>query len=248
MQALGMRFLWIFGWLGCLVWHAQAQQAAPRRILVFTKTAGYHHASIPDGVKAIQQLAAQHQIEMDTTTDAGMFRMPELQRYAAIIFLNTTGNLFDSLQQQAFQQYIRQGGGYLGIHAAADCEYDWPWYGQLVGAYFKSHPAVQKARLWIQLDPRFPELEALPHPWIRRDEWYNWRIPPAQSQVHVLVTLDESSYTGGENGDYHPVVWYHDFDGGRAFYMEFGHTSESYSEPAFLQLLQAGLQYAMGEK
>ncbi|MBX5438762.1 MAG: ThuA domain-containing protein [Thermoflavifilum sp.] len=232
----------------CLVWRARAQSLAPHRILVFTRTMGYHHASIPDGVKAIEQLASVHQVQVDTTSDAHVFQMPDLRRYAAIVFLNTTGNVLDSLQQLAFQQYIRGGGGYVGIHAAADCEYDWPWYGKLVGAYFKSHPAVQQARLWIQLDPRFPELEAFPHPWVRTDEWYNWRMPPAADQVHVLIWLDENSYKGGENGSYHPVVWYHDMEGGRAFYMEFGHTAESYAEPAFLQLLWLGLQYAMGEK
>lgn len=226
----------------------KAQSSDSLRILVFTKTMGYRHASIPDGVKAIQELSLSHGIGVDTTSNASFFQMPNLKRYAAVVFLNTTGDVLDTLQQEAFQQYIASGGGYLGIHAAADCEYDWPWYGRLVGAYFKSHPAIQRAKLWIQLDPRFPELEAFPHPWTRTDEWYNWQTPPPDGLVHVLVSIDESSYHGGENGSYHPMVWYHDVDGGRAFYMEFGHTSETYREPEILQLLWAGLQYAMGMK
>jgi type 1 glutamine amidotransferase len=240
-------FLWI---IFMCVWISQSVvlQAQARRILVFTRTLGYRHASIPDGVHAIAQLCRSLRMDMDTTSDATRFTPAALQQYAAVVFLQTTGDVLDSLQQQAFRQYIESGGGYLGIHAAADCEYDWPWYGRLVGAYFKSHPAIQEAHLWIQLDPRFAELEALPRPWLRTDEWYNWQRPPSEDTVHVLVSIDENSYHGGINGAYHPMVWYHQVGLGRSFYIALGHTAASYSEPGFLLVLRLGLAYAAGLK
>lgn len=214
------------------------------RVLVFTKTAGFHHSSIPDGVKALQKMGKEHHFEVDTTSDASLFTEDSLKKYAAIIFLNTTGNVLNDFQQADFKRYIQAGGGYVGIHGASDCEYHWPWYGRLVGAYFESHPHQQKAKLIVHKDKNFPVTDSLPNPWIRKDEWYNFITPP--KDVHVLVSIDEKSYEGGKNGADHPMVWYHDFDGGRAFYMELGHTSESYAEPAFLKLLWAGIKYAIG--
>jgi glucose/arabinose dehydrogenase len=144
----------------------------------------------------------------------------------------------------------------MGIHAASDTEYRWPWYGKLVGAYFKSHPHIQQAVLHVHKDANFPVTDTLPSPWIRTDEWYNFREPP--KNVHVLVTIDESSYRTSptstdekakitSNGREHPLVWYHKYDGGRAFYMEMGHTKASYTEPNFLALLLSGIQYAIGK-
>lgn len=220
------------------------------RVLVFSKTEGFHHASIPDGIKAIQKLGKENGFLVDTTTNAAMFTEDTLKKYSAVIFLSTTGNVLNMSQQKDFERYIQAGGGYVGVHAAADCEYHWPWYGKLVGAYFKSHPHQQEAKLDIHKDSKFPITDSLPNPWVRKDEWYNFRQPPASggdTGVHVLVSIDEKSYEGGENGDYHPMVWYHDYDGGRAFYMELGHTKESYSEPNFLELLLEGIQYAIGK-
>jgi len=212
------------------------------RILVFTKTAGYHHASIADGVKAMEQLGATNGFEVDTTSNADKFTEDTLKQYSAIIFMSTTGEVLNYRQQADFERYIQAGGGFAGVHAASDCGYTWPWYGKLVGAYFVSHPAIQQATLDVN-DKSFPGTKDLPDKWVRTDEWYNFRN--FNKDVHVLVTLDEKSYNGGTMGEFHPVVWYHDFDGGKAFYMELGHTSESYSEPAFLKLLLSGIQYAI---
>jgi glucose/arabinose dehydrogenase len=225
------------------------------RVLVFTKTAGFHHQSIPTGIKAIKKLGAEHGFEVDTTKNASRFTEDSLKNYSAVIFLNTTGNVLNYRQQNSFRRYIEAGGGYMGIHAASDTEYRWPWYGKLVGAYFKSHPQIQQAVLHVHKDPKFPVTDSLPSPWIRVDEWYNWIKPP--KNVHVLVSIDESSYRTAppkvyekmkrtSNGRGHPLVWYHNYDGGRAFYMEMGHTSESYGEPDYLALLLSGIQYAIG--
>ncbi|HXR83267.1 MAG TPA: ThuA domain-containing protein [Hanamia sp.] len=232
----------ILGLTAFLIVGCNEKRSGKPKVLVFTKTEGYHHASIADGVKAIQKLGAENNFEVDTTSNSEKFTEDSLKKYAAVIFLSTTGDVLDYRQQADFQRYIQAGGGYVGIHAATDCEYHWPWYGKLSGAYFVSHPEIQQATLDVK-DKSFDGTRNLPDKWVRTDEWYNFRN--FNKDVHVLITLDEKSYKGGTMGDFHPVVWYHDFDGGRAFYMELGHTSESYTEPNFLQLLVGGIKYAL---
>lgn len=213
-----------------------------QKMLIFTKTEGYRHASIPDGVEAIRQLAADNNRAADHTEDASIFTSDSLDAYQAIIFLNTTGNILNEDQQAAFKSYIQQGGGFVGIHAATDTEYEWPWYGEMVGAYFDSHPQIQQARLEV-IDRNHPSTRSLPEEWIRTDEWYNFMdINPA---INVLINLDESSYEGGENGENHPAAWYHEFEGGRVFYTAGGHTSESYSSKQFLNHVWGGISYVV---
>ncbi len=212
-------------------------------ILVFTKTAGYRHESIEAGIEAIKKIGAENSFVVDVSENADIFTKENLTRYAAVIFLNTSGDVLDSAQQLSFEQYIRSGGGFTGIHAASDTEPDWPWFQQLVGATFKNHPPVCKATLKV-VENNHPATAMLPEIWERTDEWYNfkWRNP----EVTPLILLDETSYEGGENGDYHPIAWFHEFDGGRAFYTGGGHTKETFSEPLFLQHLLGGIRYAMG--
>ncbi|WDF55333.1 ThuA domain-containing protein [Mucilaginibacter sp. KACC 22063] len=214
------------------------------RVLVFSKTAGYHHKSIGPGMVAIAKLGAENNFDVDTTTDASKFTTDNLKQYAAVIFLSTTGDVLNDTQQDAFKQYIEAGHGFVGVHAATDTEYDWPWYGNLVGAYFKSHPAQQEATFNV-VDRKFIATKHLPAVWKRFDELYNfkWLAP----DLHVLITIDEKTYKGGENGDNHPMSWYHDYDGGRAFYTELGHTDESYQDPLYLKHLLGGIKYAMGK-
>ncbi len=213
------------------------------KLLVFTKTEGYRHASIPDGIAALQQIASENGWNTDHTEDASVFTSDSLNTYRAVIFLNTTGDILNSEQQSAFEEYIQNGSGFIGIHSASDTEYDWPWYGRLVGAYFESHPQIQEAGIKVT-DRNHPSTQMLPAEWIRTDEWYNFRdISP---DINVLMQLDESSYEGGTNGDYHPIAWYHEQAGGRMFYTAGGHTSESYAEELFLQHLQGGITYVIG--
>jgi type 1 glutamine amidotransferase len=215
-----------------------------KRVLVYSKTRGYHHACIPAGIAAIQKLGMENNFAVDTTTDSSYFKKSTLKKYAAVVFLSTTGNVLTDEQQVAFQKYIQSGGGYVGVHAATDTEYDWPWYNQLVGAQFKSHPKQQKA-VFNVVDGSHISTQHLPAKWERFDELYNFKS--IQNGLHVVVTIDEKSYTGGENGDVHPMAWYHDFDGGRAFYTALGHTDESYLDPLYLKHLMGGLQYAMNK-
>lgn len=220
------------------------QQPAPPRILVFSKTAQFRHSSIETGKAAILKLGAENGFIVDTTENADFFTESQLQQYAAVVFLNTTGDVLDYPQQAHFERYIQAGGGFVGVHAATDTEYDWPWYNQLVGAYFKGHPKVQTATL-NRVDQAHRSTAFLEKTWSKKDEWYNFKnINPA---INVLLTIDESSYEGGTNGDNHPMAWYHDYDGGRAFYTGLGHTEETYEEPLFLQHLLGGIQYAIGQ-
>ncbi len=217
------------------------------KVLVFSKTAGFHHSSIPAGIAAIQQLGKENGFAVDTTTDSTKFNKANLKQYTAVIFLSTTMNVLGDAEQDAFQKYIQSGGGYVGVHAATDTEYDWPWYNKLVGAQFKSHPKQQEAVLHV-VDSTFIATKHLPREWKRFDEWYNFKNLQLDNNVHVLMTIDESSYKGGENGNFHPMSWYHEFDGGRAFYTELGHTDDSYKDPLYLQHLLGGIKYAMGQK
>jgi cytochrome c len=214
-------------------------------ILVFSKTAGFRHDSIPAGIAAIQQLGEQNDFHVEATEDAGAFTADNLSRFAAVVFLSTTGDVLNADQQTAFENYIDAGGGYAGIHAAADTEYDWPFYGQLVGAYFKSHPAIQQASVDV-VDHSHPSTAPLPDRWTRTDEWYNYRSNP-RANVRVLATLDETSYAPGPDamGD-HPITWCHPQSQGRSWYTGLGHTIESYSEPNFLASLAGGIKYAAG--
>jgi len=222
--------------------HVLAQK---NKILVFCKTAGFHHNSIEQGIHAIQELGSAHGVGVDSTVDATKFNDETLKQYDAVVFLSTTGDVLDDTQQQAFERYIQAGGGFVGVHAATDCEYDWPWFGKLVGAYFAGHPAPQEALLEV-INRDFPATNPLPAQWRRKDEWYKFRKRP--EDVHVLINLDERSYDAGENGmgNPHPISWYHEYDGGRAFYTGLGHTEESFSEPLFLKHLWGGITYAMG--
>ncbi|WP_406422951.1 ThuA domain-containing protein [Streptomyces sp. NBC_00842] len=215
------------------------------RVLVFSKTTGFRHDSIPDGIAAIQKLGADNNFAVDATEDATLFTETNLAKYQTVVFLSTTGDPLDQESEKAaFQKYIEQGGGFVGIHAAADSGYNWAWYGNLVGAYFKDHPAQQQATLNVE-DPAHPSTEELPSRWSRTDEWYNYQTNP-RGKVHVLTSLDEKSYSGGGMGADHPNTWCQNYDGGKSWYTGLGHTKESYTDPNFLHLLLGGLRTTAG--
>jgi uncharacterized protein len=217
-------------------------QALPK-ILVFSKTLGFRHASITDGLKAIQKLGSENNFLVDTTTNAAYFTDNILKQYKAVVFLSTTGNVLNTTQQTAFERYIETGGGFAGVHSATDTEYDWPWYNRLVGAYFLNHPSPQTAVVVVK-DKNHPSTSMLPDRWQRFDEWYNFKS--IQPGIRVLATLDETTYQGGSHGTNHPIAWYHEMGCGRSWYTALGHTSASYTEPLFLQHLLGGIKYAIG--
>ncbi|HEU5381586.1 MAG TPA: ThuA domain-containing protein [Ktedonobacteraceae bacterium] len=224
-------------------------QTPPVRLLVFSRTAAFRHASIPAAIAALRRLGQQHHLAIDFTEDSTVFTSANLTRYAAVVFLLTTGTVLDTRQADALEHYIHEGGGYVGIHSASDTEYSWPWYGKLVGAYFDrvhGHSQVVSATVHV-VDAQTPSTSMLPATWVRTDEWYNFATNPTGS-VHVLLTVDEATYHGGVMGADHPIAWDHAYDGSRAWYTAMGHTAESYTEPLFLAHLWGGIVYAAGGK
>jgi type 1 glutamine amidotransferase len=215
-------------------------------VLVFSRTAAYRHEAIPDATRAIEELGKERGFEVVATEDPGVFSDEGLARFDTVVFLMTTGDVLDARQQAAFERFMKKGKGYVGIHSASDTEYDWPFYGSLVGAYFRSHPEIQRATYRIE-NREHPATRHLPSSWARTDEHYAFRENP-RGRVQVLVSLDEGSYEPGEGrmGD-HPVVWCQELEGGgRSFYTALGHTKESYSDPLFREHLASAMAWAAG--
>lgn len=240
----GLRLAMVVAVLACILIMPSRILAHDFRVLVFSKSAGFRHDSIPAGIAAIQQLGVNHDFNVTATEDASQFNEANLQLFDAVIFLQTTGDVLNPAQEAALQGYIRAGGGFAGVHAASDTEYGWPWYRQLIGAYFSSHPAIQAGTV-LALDRSHPSTRTLPERWTRTDEWYNFQANP-RGNVHVLATLDETTYSGGTMGADHPISWCHNFEGGRSWYTALGHTSASYSDPLFLEHLLGGIEWAAG--
>ncbi|PJJ55204.1 ThuA domain-containing protein [Compostimonas suwonensis] len=237
---------------------AYAADSAEPSVLVFSKTAAFRHTEcIASGTAAISALGEENGFAVDATEDASVFTDDALADYDAVVFLCTTGDILDETQQGAFERYIQAGGGYLGVHSASDTEYDWPWYGELVGAYFQDHPPApgsgaaqfQEATVNVEVTDT-PATEGLPQPWIRTDEWYNFQTNP-RDDVRVLLSLDESSYqpggyTGSTGMGDHPIAWCQPYDGGRSVYTALGHSGSFWSEPLLLQHMLGSLGMAAG--
>jgi type 1 glutamine amidotransferase len=225
---------------------AGAADAADPRVLVFTKTEGFRHEAIPAAIQAVRDLGAKNGFAVTATEDDTVFTAAGLAPYDAVVFLLTTGDVLNAAEQNAFEAYIRAGHGFVGVHSAADTERDWPWYGRLVGAWSSGHPEIQEATIDV-VSPRDDSTAALPARWTRTDEWYGFLTNPRANGVRVLMTLDESTYLPRDwaMGSDHPIAWKHEVDGGRAWYTQGGHTTESYAEPLFLGHLLGGIRYAL---
>jgi uncharacterized protein len=230
--------------LGTLFLALSASSAIPEaqaeRFLAFTKTNGFRHQSISAAIAALHGLAERHGLTVDHTEDAAAFSESNLKRYRVVVFANTTGGVLGDAEQRAFRDYIVSGGGYLGIHAAADTEYGWPWYGVLVGAYFRSHPPGLQTGI-VSFAAREPGRRQ----WRVTDEFYNFRRTP-RPRVKVIATLDERTYRGGEMGADHPIAWCQSIAGGRSWYTGLGHRPELYADPTFVGHLERGLLFAAG--
>ncbi len=214
-----------------------------KKILVFCKTEGYRHTSIESGIEALKKLGTENGFKVTSTEDVRYIQEDSLKQFAAVLFLNTSGDILNDVKQADLERYIQAGGGFVGVHAATNTEYDWPWYNKLVGAYFDGHPKVQEATLKV-IDNNHPSTSFLDSTWVKTEEWYNFRdIDPG---IKIVLEVDEDSYKGGKNGARHPISWYHNFDGGRSFYTALGHSNETYSNANFLKHILGGIQYAMG--
>ena len=234
-----------------LVSLCQTAVAEQFNVLVFSKTGGWHHKSINAGVTALEKMAQNHHFNMDWQEDANLINTKNLERFDVVLFLQTTGDVLNDEQQKALEQFIKAGKGFVGVHSASDTEYDWPWYGKLVGRQFKIHPQIQTARLTV-LDRKFPGLEYLPDSSLWTEEWYEFgeELSP---NLNYILSVDESTYDpkadwgrvkGQGMGKFHPIAWYQNYDGGRSFYTGLGHMGVSYENKAFIEHLYGGIYWA----
>ena len=222
------------------------------KVLLFTKTAGWHHSSIHEGVTAMRELASRHDFGLEWHEYAGLVINDDyLSQFDAIVLMNTTGDIFNSEQQQAFQRFIQSGKGFVGVHSASDTEYNWEWYGKLVGHYFKIHPENQTARL-VKQNNKFPGMEGFNKRHLWTDELYTF-LPANIEGLQYLLTVDESTYSPKADwgdrqsdgmGKFHPMAWFHEFDGGRSFYTALGHIPGVYRDEVFLSHLYGGIYWA----
>lgn len=228
-----------------IVYLPMLHTSKPISILIFSKTEGFRHPSIPVAIDAISVAATSQNWTVVATESADDFTDDNLAQFNVVMFLNTTGDVLDDAQQAVFERYIQAGGGFVGIHSATDTEYDWAWYEGLIGTYFKNHPAIQQAELQI-IDATHISTIGLPSPWSRTDEWYNFQsnLPAG---ISVLIEVDEGSYSGGEMGNNHPISWYHEYDGGRAWYTAMGHTVESYNDSLFIDHILGGIRWVAND-
>lgn len=221
------------------------------KALLFTKTDGWHHKSINEGVDAVRKLAARNFFDVDWHEDAGRFTDENLEQYDVIIFLNTTGDILNAAQQQAFENFIRSGKGFVGIHSASDTEYEWEWYTKMVGRMFHIHPAIQTAKIRVE-NAGFPGLERMPQERWWTDEWYEFGEEKIDG-LNYILSVDETTFDpkvqwgekkGEGMGEFHPIAWYHNYDGGRAFYTALGHVPETFSDDVFLEHIYGGIFWA----
>ncbi len=230
---------------------AAEETGKPLQVLVFSRTAGFRHPSIADAWEFFENLPARERIRATLTEDPAMFRDDVLAGFDVIAFVNTTGDVLDEEQQAAVERFVRSGRGWVGVHSAADTEYQWTWYGNLLGAYFVSHPLLPVEVEVTTEDPRHPSTDHLPRTFLFTDEIYNFDRNP-RFEASILLTIDESGFiypnipdTPSMGAD-HPIAWYKEFDGGRSFYTNLGHRPDSWRDPLFQEHLLDGIRWAAG--
>lgn len=214
-------------------------------ILLFNKTNGYIHKSIPAGTKAIVGLSEEYNYDVTVSDDSLIFRSSKLADFDVIVFMSTSGNIFDDEGKQAFKEYISNGGGFVGIHGASTTEYEWDWFGKMIGNHFDDHPKIQPAKINV-INSNAPSTKHLPKVWEWTDEWYNWRYE-FDENIEVLLTVDESTYEGGKHGGFHPISWRQEYEGGRSWYTAIGHDDESYKDDNLLKHIAGGINWAAGK-
>lgn len=220
-------------------------------VLLFTKTDGWHHKSINAAVTSIQELAKKHDFALEWHEQASEINDEKLMRHDVLMFLLTTGNILGEEQQAAVERFIQSGKGFVGVHSASDTEYEWDWYTKMVGRTFHIHPPTQTAELYM-LDRNFPGLARMPDRLLWTDEWYEFGAEKIDG-LNYLLAVDENTYDVGADwgrakgngmGDFHPLAWYHNYDGGRAFYTALGHLGATYKDPLFMEHIYGGIYWA----
>lgn len=235
----------------CLLSLSLSSYAEQFNVLLFTMTQGFHHQSQLEGVAAMRQLADKHFFKVDWQEDPAVFNDKNLEKFQAIVFLSTTGDILNPEQKAAMERFIKSGKGFVGIHSASDTEYQWEWYTKLVGRSFHIHPVIQTAELQVT-DRKFPGLERMPDRLLWTEEWYEFG-PENIKGLNYILAVDEKTYDpvtdwkvkqGKGMGKFHPIAWYHEYDGGRSFYTALGHVAADYSDPLFLEHVYGGVYWA----
>lgn len=232
---------------------AAASAATRARVLVYSGSTGYRHDSIPAAVEAVKAMATKAGYEVDATEDPEVFTAEKLKTYKAIVFVSTStdpkkpeSEWFVGPKRDALQGFLQNGKGIVALHAAGDSHYHWPWYGRMIGGYFERHPKGTPKGVVTVFDANHPATARLPKNLERNDEWYYYK--DFDPTLRVLVTIDPATIGEGEaDVNPNPLVWCHDFGGGRVFYSGLGHTAESYSEPYIADVITGGLVYAVGQ-
>lgn len=234
--------------LSCNSQKPEQKFETPINVLVFSKTTGFRHASISSGLKMLYDQSKNQNWIITATEDASLMNDELLKNIDVAVFLNPTGDALNELEQEAFESFIKKGNGFVGIHAAADCEYDWPFYGELVGAYFKTHPPAQKATVIFESydHPAMKPFEGK-KTYTTVDEWYSFRKNPREN-VNVLARLDENTIKKSKDDNWkmgdHPLIWWNEKEGIRSFYTVFGHTHEAFQDPLIIEHITNALNWA----
>jgi type 1 glutamine amidotransferase len=246
MRFLMLLLIGIF-WLDATV--GASAQPSHEAILIYSGTTGFRHDSIPAGINAITAIAGKRGLEVVASENPTVFSPDSLKRFPAIVLLscttdprNPSSEWLVGDRRKALQQFARQGGGIVAIHAAADSHYAWPWYGRLIGGRFARHPAGTPRGIVHVIDPSHPAVAGLTRTERRKDEYYYFNDYDPTSRL--LVFLDPSSI-GEKDVNPNPMSWARNVDGGRVFYTAMGHTKESYSDPWFLRHVADGLDWAL---
>jgi len=220
----------------------------PLNILVFSKTNGFRHASISSGLKMMYDLSPKQNWVITTTEDPSLFNDSFLKNFDMAVFLNPTGDAIEDAGQKAFEKFMESGKGFVGIHAAADHEYEWPFYGNLVGGYFRTHPPAQQGTVIFENydHPAMEPFEGM-ESYTTFDEWYTFKENP-RPNVNVLASLDENSIKKAKNDEWkmgdHPVIWWNEENGIRSFYTVFGHTHEAFQDELIIEHIKNAINWA----
>jgi type 1 glutamine amidotransferase len=234
--------------LGCQAQNDKPDFEKPINVLVFTKTVGFRHESISSGLKMLYDHSKKQNWVITATENSQLLRDDFLSDFDVAVFLNPTGDAICDTGQAAFEKWMDSGKGFVGIHAAADCEYDWPYYGKLCGAYFKTHPESQEATVVFENTdhPAMKPFKGMKS-YTTFDEWYTFKQNP-RPNVNVLATLDESSIKKFKNDDFrmgdHPIIWWHENNGVRSFYTGFGHTHEAFQDTLIQEHITNAINWA----
>jgi type 1 glutamine amidotransferase len=248
---------------------APAKPAQPRKLLIFSKTNGFRHDSIPVGVQAVTKLGEKTKaFSAEHTEDESYFEPDRLQQFDAVLMLNTTGDVFrprrlpdgeertkalerESKLQESLQNFVHSGKGLAGFHSATDTYHNWPAYNQMMGGTFDGHPWHEPVPIRL-LDPQHPLNKIFGgQGFTINDEIYQFRDDTARpTERRMLLSLDpnwDGLSKGKRRDGFYPISWIAKYGDGRTFYCSLGHRQEIYWNPVILEHYLAGLQYVLGD-